>query len=1024
MRYAVRCAAIAAALVSCALAAQAPASPRLAVPMKPGLLSVKIRVGLKDKQPTAWQGTYRVTEGRIIATDGWRFIRDDYATPARFKLQVRRWFPLFFRLQKRDVTKLPTAPNGFFLTVEGATASSRLEVETSQGNFTVPLGKLPYGAVRMFLDGNVEVERVPSWRTIVAAPTEDSHPSAAAGPDGSVCVAYVAYTHGEGHRVRAPIKEEPKDFSFLAVPAGGDRVMFTEVKGGQWTKPVPLTPPGGDLFRTAVAVDGKGRPWVFWAANVEGNVDLYARVRSGEQWSPPKRITSAPGSDIHHAAATDSEGRIWIAWQSFRGDNSDIFAARQDGDGFGQPEKIAGGPANEWVPAIAASADGHVAVAWDTYGLGDYDVRLRIWRGGAWGKPRVVAATARNECRPSLAYDGQGRLWIAYESSPEGWGKDFGPYDQSPKRMPLYRQREVGLKVLVGQSFFAPQADVNRAMPMPNGMRRWPKSSRKAVLAAAPKLAVDATGRVWLAARCRMAKFVCFVGTTYMNFVTTLDATGWRSAAIVGGTDGYLHQAPALVGAPGGGLLLIAAADGRLRSAALHGTAPWKNRQRSKGIPPATTRTHGKYPDWWVNWEIAAADTGRLAPPGDVKLKPVADDPPRESSPEAQREARHVAAIRAYRTQVGGQTVRILRGEFHRHTEISSDGGGDGTIYDMWRYAIDMAALDWIGFGDHDNGGREYGWWLSQKTTDLFHLPGTFTPMFTYERSCNYPDGHRNALFAKRGIRPLNRLRGGMGKALDDLPPDKPRPHTPDTQMFYKYLRFFDGICASHTSGTNMGTDWRDGDPKVEPIVEIYQGCRQSYERAGAPRTNTADYSLGAWRPLGFVSRALLKGYRLGFQSSSDHISTHISYCNVFVPTPTRQNILEAMKRRHIYGATDNIIADVRCGTHFMGDEFTVTEPPTIKVKLIGTAPFARVVIVKDNQYVYTATPNKRIVDFEWTDRQAKPGTTSYYYVRGEQVGQDRKIKRRSQATKQPIELTLNNGEIVWCSPMWITYKP
>ena len=217
-------------------------------------------------------------------------------------------------------------------------------------------------------------------------------------------------------------------------------------------------------------------------------------------------------------------------------------------------------------------------------------------------------------------------------------------------------------------------------------------------------------------------------------------------------------------------------------------------------------------------------------------------------------------------------------------------------------------------------------------------------------------------------------------------------------------------------------SDWRDNDPKVEPIVEIYQGDRQNYERPGAPRTNTPDYSISGWRPLGFVSRALLKGLRLGFQSSSDHYSTHMSYCNVFVEEPTRQAIFDAMKKRRIYGATDNIIADVRCGAHFMGEEFTVNMPPTFKIKPIGTAPFAEVVIVKDNEYVYSAAPHKRMVEIEWTDQDAKPGGTSYYYVRGLQEGQnaDRKV-RSPDGTR--LTKTLNNGEIVWVSPMWITYR-
>ena len=63
------------------------------------------------------------------------------------------------------------------------------------------------------------------------------------------------------------------------------------------------------------------------------------------------------------------------------------------------------------------------------------------------------------------------------------------------------------------------------------------------------------------------------------------------------------------------------------------------------------------------------------------------------------------------------------------------------------------------------------------------------------------------------------------------------------------YLRFFDGVCASHTSATSMGTDWRDNDPAVEPMVEIYQGDRQNYERPGAPRSPSEGDSIGGWEP-------------------------------------------------------------------------------------------------------------------------------------------------------------------------------
>jgi hypothetical protein len=245
-------------------------------------------------------------------------------------------------------------------------------------------------------------------------------------------------------------------------------------------------------------------------------------------------------------------------------------------------------------------------------------------------------------------------------------------------------------------------------------------------------------------------------------------------------------------------------------------------------------------------------------------------------------------------------------------------------------------------------------------------------------------------VFAERGIRTLPRL---------PITDENPVVRAPDTQMLYRYLRHFGGIVAMHTSGTNMGTDWRDNDPLTEPVVEIYQGDRQNYEIPGGPRGNSAEDSIGGWRPKGFVSLALEMGYKLAFQASSDHISTHQSYCNILVKDFTRKGVLEAFQKRHVYGATENIFADFRSGSQIMGDEFRVSKAPEFQVKLKGTAPFAKVVIVKDNKYVYTSEPRTASVDFRWRDNESAKGRTSYYYVRGEQ----------------------SDGEVVWVSPMWVT---
>src|SRR5205814_8559159 len=69
--------------------------------------------------------------------------------------------------------------------------------------------------------------------------------------------------------------------------------------------------------------------------------------------------------------------------------------------------------------------------------------------------------------------------------------------------------------------------------------------------------------------------------------------------------------------------------------------------------------------------------------------------------------------------------------------------------------------------------------------------------------------------------------------------------------------------------------------------------------------------------------------------------------------------ILEALKSRHIYAATDNILADVESGPHLMGDEFSTSELPSLKIKLKGTSKFAKVSIVRDGKYVYSTSDRK-----------------------------------------------------------------
>ena len=470
-----------------------------------------------------------------------------------------------------------------------------------------------------------------------------------------------------------------------------------------------------------------------------------------------------------------------------------------------------------------------------------------------------------------------------------------------------------------------------------------------------------------------------------MSYASWLNGDRWMGPVPVPHSDNLLYNRPA-VAAIGNGVVIVHSTDHRQDR-----VSEWT---KSRGTGKGGNASLNSSKDPFIN-DVYASRLNSFGETAEPALEEVA--PPASGQPEdatlAERKA--ITAIRDYRAVHDGTERRILRGEFHRHTEISGDGMGDGALEDMWRYGLDVAGMDWIGNGDHDNGGgREYTWWLTQKTTDAYHLPGHFDPLFTYERSVSYPEGHRNVIFTQRGIRTLPRL------PISDR---RVEESAPDTRMLYQYLHHFDGICASHTSATGMGTDWRDNDPVVEPFVEIYQGARQNYERPGAPRCPTEKDAIGGWEPKGFVNLAFQKGYRMAFQASSDHGSTHISYCLVYAKEATRQGIFDAMKARHTYGATDNIIADLRCKAggkeYLMGDEFSSAEPPTLELKLVGTSPFAKVTLIKDDVELKVWTPGTAEVNLTWTDEGSEKGRTSYYYFRGEQ----------------------DNTELVWVSPVWIT---
>jgi hypothetical protein len=975
-------------------------------------VGVRIRFGLTDKQPKKWDATISVLPGKIERIDGWRFQdTDEIQGQTGWKASTR---PLTVRRSnnpkkagKGKGGNANMADNGVILLLTGVNEGSRVKVKSEQGDFDFQLSDVGYGKFIEKLDGAVDIERVAASRPLTTARIEDDYPALAVAPDGTTFAAWIGFTPGLDRDQRAQRLEKEPELAQLAKEPGGDQLWLRVQKDGAWSEPLAVTQGHGDLYKCSVTVDGKGNAWVFWSENASwpkqslANFEIKARSWSKGKLSEPVSLSENPGNDVNPVAAMDGNGRVWVAWQGARGNVFRILERHQKTDGTWSAERsVSTQKGNCWTPAIAATTKGElVAIAWDTYDKGDYDVWMREFSGETPSEARPVANSEKYEARPALTYDRDWRLWISYELSGPTWGKDWGALVRN-KGIGLYRDRQIGMRVLENGKWFEPAGSFVSALPGAQKRRGpanlpvnrpEPEVTTRRVgqeAEAGPvnvynnlgRIVCDEDGRIWLFARSREGAFHTPLGSVWIDYAAYYDGKAWVGPIILPHSDNLLYNLPAIAAHPQGGVVIAHSTDHRQD----------RHVQRGRGGNDSLSAMRDPFDN-----DVFLSRLEMTPQPVTNSLKPASQPPLADAQPSAAtiKERSDVERCRAWKIDYQGKPLQLIRGEFHRHTEISGDGGNDGPVEDMWRYAIDVAAMDWLGCGDHDNGaGREYTWWLTQKTTDAFRLPSSFDPPFSYERSVSYPEGHRNVVFAQRGVRTLPRLAKTEAE---------PVVHAPDTQMLYKYLREFNGVCASHSSATDMGTDWRDNDPEYEPMVEIYQGCRQSYERPGAPRSPSAQDAIGGWRPKGFVNLALLKGYKFAFESSSDHTSTHISYAMVYSEGRSREELLKAMRARHTYAATDNIVADWRSGEHMQGDEFTTSQTPAFQLKLMGTAPFSKVTIVKDDVEIKTVTPDKAEVELTWTDPSPTPGKISYYYARGEQ----------------------SDGELVWASPMWVTYS-
>ncbi len=761
--------------------------------------------------------------------------------------------------------------------------------------------------------------------------------------------------------------------------------IHKRLPGGQWSTRThaPLVEARADIWMPQLAVDARDRLWVIWCEQTDqtrtasGNWDLYARSLADDTWGPIVRLTDDPKPDINPHVCTDGQGRIHVVWQAHPENYGNIQYCRFDGEQWSRPLAVTSGQTSDWYPQVAVDANGVAWIAFDSYRQGDYDVYLASVAEGQARAATPVATSGFYEAHATVACTPDNRVWVGWEEGGFNWGKDQGYWlrrEQREQGSTLGSRRVVRLAVQAdGQWWAGPTLEPDVAG---NGLDTT----------ASPVLTAGRDGRLWLRYR-QLSRGQAMGGARrvtryWTENVTYLDGSKFAPPKLIPASTGRISVFSRLLAARDGSTWLAYSSD--QRSAANY---------------------HQPVHDRALVYQLAAPEaavtTAELSP-----YQPP-EPPPGQKRWDVAREQQEIAAARGRRITVNGQELLIVRGDLHRHTELSWDvgPGNDGSYLDFYRYMIDAAAMDFGGLTDHQGGGHyAYHWWLTEKSSDMYYLAPRFVPLYGYERSARFPNGHRNVFHTYRGVPVFPfQLRldqagvfpgVGTGELLDN-----------DTKLLYEYLRKTKGLAISHTSGTStMGTDWRDNDPWVEPVVEIYQGARNSYEVVGGPRVHDVSKQApneapGGYQEAGMVWNALAKGYRLGTTASSDHGSTHISYSMVYTPANDRESIVDAVRKRHTYGSTGNVVMEVWANGHFMGDEFELQERPSLTLRVTGTAPLARIDLVRSGQYIYTAVADQQETEIKFVDMEPQAGL-NYYYFR----------------------IVQEDGEVAWSSPVWVRY--
>ncbi|MAG34836.1 MAG: hypothetical protein CL878_01080 [Dehalococcoidia bacterium] len=263
-------------------------------------------------------------------------------------------------------------------------------------------------------------------------------------------------------------------------------------------------------------------------------------------------------------------------------------------------------------------------------------------------------------------------------------------------------------------------------------------------------------------------------------------------------------------------------------------------------------------------------------------------------------------------------------------------------IPDFFRYARDVAAIDFAGYQRNDHVLSIDDWAVQQQAERDFDQPGRFVPLPGFEWSAVPSEGGHHNVYFRRHSQPIRRHshRGLADKS--DVETDL--PHILDV---YRAYRGQDVVITPHVGGSHA--DLTHHEPTLEPALEI-----------------TSDHGTFEW----FLEESLRHGYRMGFVGGSDSHNGRPGadtpgwqerryakggLTGLYAPALTLEAVHQALRARRCYATTGaRMLVQLDADGHMMGEDHTTSARPTISLSVAGTAPLESVELFRGLERIYS----------------------------------------------------------------------